>query len=286
MKAGFWVAPEGEDAAVTIMPIGIDDDYAGRTSTGTVSFLATAGAEEIIARCPHAAKLLPEIAQALRIQKADQVGQLFDLTELGTEEQELIGQVLGNGEVSGVVALTDGIVAQIQEAVMPGVWRVRFTDQSGALVGDYIEVASIPGVVTKAAALTAETIHWGDEPEGAMNVMPVLTEIKDRMATHKPGDDSHTISFTLLPMNEVDMEFLQKALGDGPVHLLSKGYGTCRVLSTGARNVWSVQFFNSMDTIILDTLEIGDVPMAARAADDDFEDSATRIKEIYEAYFL
>ncbi len=286
MKAGFWVAPEGDDSALTIMPIGVEDPLAGCTGTGVVSFLATAGSEEIIARCPHAAKLLPELGAALGRQKADQVGQLFDLTELGAEEQDLIGQVLGAGEVSGVVALTDGIVAQIQESVMPGLWRVRFTDQSGVLVGDYLEVAAIPGVVTKAAALTTETIDWGQPPDGIMNVLPVLTEIKERMAAHKPGDESHTISFTLLPMSEDDMAFLQQTLGDGPVHLLSKGYGTCRVLSTGARNVWSVQFFNSMDTIILDTLEIGDVPMAARAADDDFQDSATRIKEIYEAYFV
>jgi len=169
---------------------------------------------------------------------------------------------------------------------MPGLWRVRFTDHSDAEVADYLEVASIPGVVVKAAALSAETIQWGEAPDGAMSVMPVLAEISERMVSHKPGDPTHTISFTLLPMSEVDMEFLQQTLGDGPVRLLSRGYGTCRVLSTGARNVWSVQFFNSMETIILDTLEIGDVPSAARAADEDFQDSAQRLKEIYEAYFL
>jgi len=287
MKAGFWMSPEGDDAALTVMPIGVDDvSLTGRTGTGTLSFLATAGAEEIIARCPIAAKILPEIAAALKTQKADHVGQLFDLTELSAEEKELIGQVLGEGEVSGVVSLTDGVIAQVQESVMPGLWRVRFTDHSDAEVADYLEVASIPGVVVKAAALSAETIQWGEAPDGAMNVMPVLAEISERMVSHKPGDPTHTISFTLLPMSEVDMEFLQQTLGDGPVRLLSRGYGTCRVLSTGARNVWSVQFFNSMETIILDTLEIGDVPSAARAADEDFQDSAQRLKEIYEAYFL
>ncbi len=286
MKAGFWMSPDGDDDAITVMPIGVDDGLVGRTGTGTVSFLATAGAEEIIARCPMASKILPEIAAALAKQTANQVGQLFDLTELGSEEKELIGQVLGAGEVSGVVSLTDGVIAQVQESVMPGLWRVRFTDAIGAEVADYLEVASIPGVVVKAAELSKETIQWGEAPDGAMNVMPVLAEIKERMGAHKPGDPTHTISFTLLPMSEVDMAFLQQTLGDGPVRLLSRGYGTCRVLSTGARNVWSVQFFNSMETIILDTLEIGDVPSAARAADEDFQDSAVRLKEIYEAYFL
>ena len=93
------------------------------------------------------------------------------------------------------------------------------------------------------------------------------------------------INFSLLPMNEIDMQFLQQTLGDGPVQLVSRGYGACKVTATGARNVWSVQFFNAMDTIILDTLEIGDTPAAACAADEDFHDSAERLREIYEAYF-
>jgi hydrogenase-1 operon protein HyaF len=40
-----------------------------------------------------------------------------------------------------------------------------------------------------------------------------------------------------------------------------------------------------MDEIVLDTLEIGDAPAAACAAEDDFRDSALRLSEISEAYF-
>ncbi|MFN5452680.1 hydrogenase expression/formation protein, partial [Bradyrhizobium sp.] len=82
-----------------------------------------------------------------------------------------------------------------------------------------------------------------------------------------------------------DMVFLQQTLGNGPIQLVSRGYGTCRVLATGIRNVWSVQFFNAMDTIILDTLEVGGVPVVALAASEDFEDSAERLQQIIEAYF-
>jgi hydrogenase-1 operon protein HyaF len=129
------------------------------------------------------------------------------------------------------------------------------------------------------------SLAFGEPPEGAMNVMPLLAEIGERMQAHQRGATPHVINFSLLPMNEVDMTFLQQTLGDGPVRLLSRGYGACRVQATGARNVWSVQFFNSMDTIILDTLEIGDTPAAACAADEDFQDSAERLREIHEAYF-
>jgi hydrogenase-1 operon protein HyaF len=281
MKAGFWIAPEGADDAVTMLPPA-EDAARGKD---VVAFLATASAEEAIARCPRAAALLPQLADALETQRADAPGRLFDITDYEDHERELIRQVLGEGEVSGLAALPDGAVAQIEEASMAGLWRVRFTDAAGKIAADYLEIASIPHVVERAAAFTAETLSFGAAPEGAMNVMPLIAEIDGRMRAHRPGDPSHTINFSLLPVNEIDMAFLQQVLGDGPVQLVSRGYGHCKVTATGARNVWSVQFFNAMGTIILDTLEIGDAPAAARAADEDFHDSAERLREIHEAYF-
>ncbi|MEY9438948.1 hypothetical protein ABIF14_006039 [Bradyrhizobium elkanii] len=95
---------------------------------------------------------------------------------------------------------------------------------------------------------------------------------------------THVINLTLLPMNDIDLAFLQQSVGNGPVQLIFRGYGACRVQATAIRNVWSVQFFNSIDNIILDTLEIGGVPIVALAADEDFEDSAERLQEIMKAY--
>ena len=46
-----------------------------------------------------------------------------------------------------------------------------------------------------------------------------------------------------------------------------------------------MQYFNASDEIVLDTLEIGDAPAAACAAEEDFRDSAQRLREIEEAYF-
>lgn len=290
MKAGFWVAPEGE-GEVTMMPIGIDataSGFAGRsglTGAGTISFLATASATELIERCPKVAALLPDLVAALAAQTADAPGRLFDLADLGPDDLTLLGQVLGEGEVAATVALPEGVIAQIRESVMAGLWRVRFSDASGTLVADYVEVAAVPAAVERAAAATRVLGDLPDAPAGAMNVMPVLSEIRDRAAAHVAGAPSYTITFSLFPMSETDMAFLQETLGPGPVQILSRGYGTCRIVATGVRNVWSVQYFNAMDTIVLDTLEIGDVPETARAAVEDFRDSADRLKEIEEAYF-
>jgi len=291
MKAGFWVAPEGAEGDVAMMPIGIDataSGFAGRsglTGAGTISFLATSTAEELIGRCPKVAELLPALGRALETQEAGTIGQLFDLAGYGADDMELIAQVLGEGEVSATVALPEGVVAQVQESVMAGLWRVRFTDPQGKTIADYLEVAEIPAAIERAASMTRVLDALPPEPKGAMNVMPVLTEIRDRALGHVRGAPSHTMTFSLFPMNDTDMGFLQDTLGPGPVQILSRGYGTCRIVATGVRNVWSVQFFNAMDTIVLDTLEIGDVPVTARAAVEDFRDSAERLKEIEEAYF-
>ncbi|WP_416798746.1 hydrogenase expression/formation C-terminal domain-containing protein [Ciceribacter azotifigens] len=281
MKAGFWVAPEGEDAAMTVMPIGAEPPLRARK----LNFLATSSAEEMIRRCCATAMLLPEIADALDVQRADAPGRLFDITDFPDDDRTLITETLGEGEVAGIAALGNGITAQMQEAVMAGVWRIRFTDAEDRLVADYVEVASIPAAVRQACSALPAAIEHGPAPAGAMNVMPVLTEIQDRVARYREGDPAHVITFSLFPMSPEDMAFLQTTLGAGPVQLTSRGYGTCRVVATGARNVWSVQFFNAMDTIILDTLEICDIPSVAVAAEEDFRDSATRLREIEEAYF-
>jgi hydrogenase-1 operon protein HyaF len=284
MKAGFWVSPEGADEAMTIMPVG-GADLSPALGSRPVSFLATAGAEDLIARCPRAAALLPRLADTLEHQTAGAASVLFDLTEMSDDERELIGQTLGEGEVGGVVALPGGAVAQIQESVLAGLWRVRFADAEGRQIGDYLEVGAIPEAVRRAMLVSGTDIDPGVAPAGAMNVMPLIAEIRERMMAHRPGDPSHTISFTLLPMSPEDMDHLQERLGHGPVKLVSRGYGSCRIQATAARNVWSVQFFNAMGTVILDTLEIGDVPAAACAADEDLQDSAERLREIAEAYF-
>jgi hydrogenase-1 operon protein HyaF len=281
MKAGFWIAPEGSEEPMTMLSLGDAVEESRRSS----HFLATADGAEAVRRCPRAAALLPQLAEALQTQTMAAPGRLFDITDFEPEELRLLAEVLGEGEVSGVAALPDGGVAQIEEASMAGLWRVRFTDASGRLEADYLEIAAIPHVVQRAASFAADELVFGEAPEGAMNVMPLLAEIGGRMASHRPGQASHIVNFTLLPVSEIDMEFLQKTLGQGSVQLVSRGYGSCKVTATGARNVWSVQYFNAMSTIILDTLEIGDTPAAAIAAEEDFRDSAERLREIHEAYF-
>jgi rubredoxin len=59
--------------------------------------------------------------------------------------------------------------------------------------------------------------------------------------------------------------------------ILSRGYVNCRITSTATRNVWWVQYFNSQETLILNTIEISGVPEVACAAQEDIDDSAQRL---------
>ncbi|WP_315778871.1 hydrogenase expression/formation protein [Bradyrhizobium sp. SZCCHNPS1003] len=286
MKPGFWIAPEGAEEPVNIFPIGeeaLDTSHKGLTASGALAKLASLDSEALARSCPRAVELLSTIAAAIAAQTAGAPTQLFRLEGLNDLERRLIDDVLGEGEVAGVVALPDGTLAQIQESVLAGIWRVRLEADERH---DYIEIGAVPEIVSRAAAdLTAGDIVIGPVPEGTMNALPVLAEIRERALSWRPGQRSQTINFTLLPMSPTDMSFLQQTLGNGPIQLMSRGYGTCRVLATGIRHVWSVQFFNAMDTIILDTLEVGGVPVVALAAAEDFEDSAERLTQIIEAYF-
>ncbi len=218
MKAGFWVAPEGGDTPIAMLPIGGPDlspRRGGVTGTGALPGLATATAEETIARCPAVARLLPEIADALDRQSETGTGIHFDLSGLNPEEIALLGDVMGEGEVAATVALPDGVVAQIAESVLAGLWRVRFTDAEGRLVADYAEVSAIPEAVRRAAAMMPRVLPIGTAPDGAMNVLPVLAEIRDRVAGRRANDPAHVISLSLLPMSSEDLAFLEASLGVG-----------------------------------------------------------------------
>ena len=73
-------------------------------------------------------------------------GQAVDTTHLDQASREALPLILGEGEVSGRVAL-DGVEFEITESVMAGLWHVRGSDG-----GQWLEVAPVPEVIHRAAA--------------------------------------------------------------------------------------------------------------------------------------
>ena len=206
-------------------------------------------------------------------------GPCIDISGLSPAAIEVVDQVLGEGEVG--IRIDGTHKAHIQESVFAGIWRVCELDADGRLIADRIEAASLPTIVLDAAReAAAPTPAPAALLDGAMNSPSLLAEITDRMRRGQPGRPAHVINLTLFPLTPEDHRVLQQALPVGPVAIISRGFGNCRITSTLARDVWRVQYFNTMNTLILNTLEIVDAPEVALAAVEDLVDSRERLAEL------
>lgn len=190
---------------------------------------------------------------------------------------------LGQGEVSAIVAENGEHSWHVQETAFCGLWRVQRVAEAAHVAEDLLEVSAMPLVVRRAARPDeAARPRPRALPEGVMNAPAVLAEIRDRVRRLPEGAPAHVINLSHLPFNDADHAALAAALGEGRVTILSRGFGNCRIAATGVARVWRVQYFNSMSTLILDTLEVVDIPEAALANDDDFAESRVRLRELVE----
>jgi len=199
-----------------------------------------------------------------------------DVLTLSPQALALVNEALGDGEVAAVI---EQPAVRLQETVFPGFWRVRSFDASGALIADAVEVAPVPAVVAEAALLGSSCRPRRKPPgPGVQTGLALLTEL---LAASDRADraPTHVVNLTLLPVSREDISWLVSALQIGPVMLHCRAYGNCRMTSTGLRHTWWVQYFNSMNTLILNTIEVTPVPEAALAAPADFADSVDRLGE-------
>ena len=233
---------------------------------------------------PVARAALEEALAALHRHAAgEREASRISLRGLDADDRDMVLDVLGEGDVWAQVG--GNVAYEIAESVLAGLWRIEATAQDGTK-SEWLEVADIPqAIVAMAERMPREAITIPTQvPQGAMNALALLTELQQRSAGYQPGAENHIINFTLLPITEVDAEVLTTVLGQLPLVIRGGGYGSCRIFATGLKHVWAVQYLNSMGAVILDTLEIGGVPVAALAAREDFEDSAERLGEIIKAY--
>ncbi len=231
----------------------------------------------------EAKQRLREIRDLLARWKVGEPAGVVDLSDLDQKNLGLVNQILGEGEVS----MVSGPRIQVQESVFAGLWRVVHFDEDGTIARDTVEVGDWPsavaGRVFEGAADLPEPAS-DPLPEGVFNAPPLLTEIAEKVPQAGPGVPVHTINLSLLPHSEADLDYLARKLGVGDTIVLSRGYGNCRVSATRTRNVWWVQYFNSQDTLILNSLEIIPVPEVILAAQEDIDDSARRLAEVMRLY--
>lgn len=221
---------------------------------------------------------------ALQIHSDTAAPQFADLTALDDKERDLVNQILGEGEVA--ITRTGVTPARTQEAVLAGVWRTLYYDDAENVILDLLEVADAPHVARLPAA-DARTINPQPEdvPAGVINALPILVELAAYAGEYASTQTPQAINLTLLPLAEADLAFLDEQLGRGPVDTLSRAYGKCQVTSTLVPNVWWIRFYNSMGTLILNTLEVTDMPAVICAAPEDLQDSATRLAGLLTPYW-
>lgn len=209
-----------------------------------------------------------------------------DVRALGAEDLALVNQVLGEGEVSArVVDDSDPSAGEyrVQESVFAGIWRVMRLE-GGALVDDFIEVGAIPLALRECARQDAADRKARPQtvpaPAEVVNAPLLLDEIQDQVRRRRPDAAPHVVNLTLLPVSPADIAWLDHHLGTGRVVILSRGYGNCRITNTRLPSCWRVVYYNSQDAVILNTVEVTDLPDVACAAVVDLHDSHERLSEV------
>ncbi|NHN76960.1 hydrogenase expression/formation protein [Azotobacter chroococcum] len=233
---------------------------------------------------PFALALLERLQEALGAYRIGEQSRVIGLDRQPKADLKLLQQILGEGEVA--IQVGGQRPVRIQETVLAGVWWVQLQVGLGEVVGQWLEVADIPALVRRRAFAEARWPRLGATlPDDLLNAGPVLVELLGAAKQHAEHASAtpHVINLSLLPFSTEDQRFLAEQLGEGPVTVLSRGYGNCRIASTATPGIWRVQYFNSTDRLILDTLEVTAIPQAACAAQEDIDDSAERLREIREA---
>jgi hydrogenase-1 operon protein HyaF len=223
---------------------------------------------------------LEQLAGALRgwDESSSRHGPELSAASLAGAALEIANQVLGEGEVS--IRVGGERPLRVQETAFAGLWRCCRLDAQGRIAADWVEAGALPRAVFEAAAAAAgELIAPRPWPEGVMNAPALFAEIGMHLPL-QPGAKAKQINLTLLPLTPADHQALAQALPNGAVAMISRGFGNCHVTTTTVRGVWRVQYFNSMKTLILDTIEIVDIPEVAVAAPEDLADTRQRIAEL------
>jgi hydrogenase-1 operon protein HyaF len=225
----------------------------------------------------EAIAMLAEMAAAAEVVAQGAPPVEFDLATLSPAARKVMADALGQGEVSMKIRGLPAVM--VQESVFAGVWMLL------AAGLDRVEVAPVPTLALTRAHIPHRPAigALAKRIPGLANAPAILSELMDKSRSRRVGDIAHVINLSLLPHTPEDLTWLDEALGEGAVTILSRGYGNCRVTATGQAHVWKVQFYNSMDTLILDTFEVTEMPEVALAAAEDLADSAIRIRDVIEA---
>jgi hydrogenase-1 operon protein HyaF len=194
----------------------------------------------------------------------------FSLLDYPLAVRAEINELLGEGEVS---VLSAGEL-RAQETAFTGIWRIR-----GEGIDD-VEASAFP-LALRAVALARElpATPTAVPPPELMNAPALYHEVRSLAGVWRVGRPAQVINLSLLPATPDDLAWLDEQLGRISFSILSRGFGNCRITATALPYVWWVQYFNNMEKLILNSIEIVDVPAVALAAQEDYDETIVRLDE-------
>lgn len=230
-------------------------------------------------------QLLAAIEREMAAWRVGDPSRTLDITDVDEPGRRFLDETLGKGEVG--IRYRGATPIRAEESVFAGLWRVQYLRDDGSLLRDTLEVGDVPRMAREMAFAAAADVPLPDSgalPPGVVNAPHVFAELAAKARAFRPGDGPHVVNLSLLPMGPEDFSWLGGMLGEGSVSILSRGYGNCRIRSTRLHYTWWVQYYNSSDALILNTLEVTDMPLVACAAQEDVEDSVARLREVRGVY--
>lgn len=198
--------------------------------------------------------------------------------ELSESQRRWIEDAFGVGEVVAQTAAP--ISLRLRESAFPGIWHEVVLGADGAVVRDEWRYAPYSAaLIDVMTATSSDTLLPPDTPDGVMNGPALVEELRYWAGKGTLGRAVHVMNLTLLPLTPADLQMLNAWLGPPMVAIAIRSYGQCRVSSTCLRDVWRVQYFNSMDALILDTIEVTRLPEVVRAAPEDLALTRERLAD-------
>ena len=197
-------APEG-----VFLDAGATDDALALLGTPSMARPATPRLPIDFEPGPLLRTRLEQLRGAMAGAAAGGDGQILDMTDLDADSRQSLLEMLGEGEVSGSVSLDD-VHYSITESLLREVWHLTGSDGN-----EYLEVAAIPSVITRAAAsLRSAPVPLPPAGPGIMNGLALLAEINEHAGNWHPGiEHNRVLNFTLLPTSPADQQLLIDVLG-------------------------------------------------------------------------
>lgn len=258
--------------------------------------------------------LLKDIHHALVMFNEESKYNQFELSALNTLSREFIDEIFEKGHIKATVQLNSGDIDHIEvhQSIMAGVWRIKHLNHLGKIGADYLEIATFPSaILSKCRALKNKqpddkSINTSldtspEEParEQLTSRLPLdallqdsnsfdkhalIAELNLRGEQFSATDEPFVINLSASCIDEDMLTALEAQLDIDEVTMLSTTYGNCMINATSAINTWWVKYFDADDRVILNTLEVVDIPSIAKASYQDIALSGLKLKSLLAHY--